>query len=46
VSGARVRGAVPPHLPDYLEIRSAFPTSLSPDASEVLVLSNLTGTGR
>jgi dipeptidyl aminopeptidase/acylaminoacyl peptidase len=36
--------AVPPQLPDYLEIRSAFPTSLSPDASKVLVLSNLTGT--
>ncbi len=33
-----------PNLRDYLEIRSAFPTSLSPDASKVLVLSNLTGT--
>jgi len=37
-------GAIPPNLPDYLEMRSAFPTSLSPDASKVLVLSNLTGT--
>jgi len=39
-----VTGAGSPHLPDYLEIRSAFPTGLSPDASKVLVLSNLSGT--
>lgn len=44
MSAPRAQGVTPPHLPDYLEIRSAFPTSLSPDASEVLVLSNLTGT--
>ncbi len=33
-----------PSLRDYLEIRSAVPTSFSPDGSKVLVLSNLTGT--
>ena len=33
-----------PGLRDYLEIRSAVPTSFSPDGSKVLVLSNLTGT--
>ena len=33
-----------PDLREYLEIRSALPTSLSPDASKVLVLSNLSGT--
>ena len=33
-----------PDLRDYLEIRSAVPTSFSPDGSKVLVLSNLTGT--
>ncbi|MDP8976328.1 MAG: S9 family peptidase [Actinomycetota bacterium] len=43
MSAGRLAGPLP-NLRDYLEIRSAFPTSLSPDASKVLVLSNLSGT--
>lgn len=35
---------VRPQLRDYLEVRSTIATSLSPDGSKVLVLSNLTGT--
>ena len=35
---------MPRPLSDYLEIRTAFPTSFSGDGQRVLVSSNLTGT--